>query len=207
MTTTKCPYTYPHKSKAGMVQYLASHDSYGGWNHPNRGFSPLSWNVKLYNFKTDGKQGEFTATESLDDAWEQYTQDTPELFEWVVEDMRRQYSEGEYTTYPGNDQGDWEFCFAGRSGGHMLLESWKGCGYSIDFLGDFSSEADWEQWLDGLCFQDLKALYRAVRCMDADFTRDKINREVEYQVSFRREQWEAEQKETEDMACRDIATV
>lgn len=207
MQTTKCPYTYPHRSKSGMIQYLTSHDSYGGWNHPNRGWSPLSWNVKLYSFKTDGKQGDSKPNEALDDAWGQYTEQNPELFNWIVEDMQRTYAEGEYTTYPGNDQGDWEFCFAGRSGGHMLLQTWKNSWANVDFLRDFSSEAEWGQWLDGLSFKNLQRLYRAVRCMDQDFTRTKINQEAEYQMSFRRQEWESEQSESELMACRDIATL
>lgn len=40
----KSPYTYPHRSKRAQVEYLADHDSYGGWNHPCRRWSPLSWN-------------------------------------------------------------------------------------------------------------------------------------------------------------------
>ena len=183
---TKCPYTYPAKSRKAMTEYLTSHESYGGWNHPFRGYSPLSWNVKLGRTNNDGKRGEYTTTPEFDEAWEAYCESNNGLWDLIVEDMQRQYIEGEYTTFPGDDQGRWKFGFAGRSGGHMLLEKWD----DLDFLRHFSGEDDWAQWLAEIGFYTLRELYRAVRCMDTDFTRANIDSEFEYQLNFQRGQWE-----------------
>lgn len=202
---TKCPYQFPHKSRAGMTAYLADHESYGGWNHPFRRWSPLSWNVKLGGFSNDGKRGEFKANPEFDDAWDSYVQSSNSVWDWITEDMCRTYSDSEYTTYPGDDQGQWKFCFAGRSGGHMILESWQiarpqrdgkpdGLSLKVDFLRQFDRDS-WVEWLGEIEFSTLRALYRAVRCMDQDFTRDKLNREFEHQLNFRREQWEGEHAE------------
>lgn len=185
----KSPYTYPHRSRAAMTDYLAEHESYGGWNHPYRRWSPLSWDVKL-SPSWKGKEGECKIDESLDDEWRKHCDGSVHLWSWIVEDMQRTYLEGEYCTYPGNDQGDWKFCFSGRSGGHMLLEEWKTFG--VSFLKDFSGEGDWREWLESRNYDALKALYRAVRCMDHDFTREKMNKEFEYQLNFRRYEWEEE---------------
>lgn len=187
----RSPYTYPHKSKHAQIDYLTGHDAYGGWNHPNRGWSPLSWNVRIGNADFEQPKGEYQLDPSHDDAWAKYVEKKSELFYWACEDMARQYTEGEYTTYPGDDQGDWEFCFAGRSGGQMLLAKWKG----TDFLRSFDSAEHWRDWLtEGIDTAALRTLYRAVRCMDHDLRRDAINAEFEYQLNFRRHEFEEERE-------------
>lgn len=183
----RSPYTYPHRSKRQQIEYLADHDSYGGWNHPYRGWSPLSWNVRIRHVNYDRPKGEYDLDATYDDDWAAHVQENGELFYWVCEDMARQYVEGEYTTYPGDDQGDWKFCLAGRSGGQLLLADWAG----TDFLRSFSDADHWRDWLaNGITTDTLRTLYRAVRCMDHDLRRDAIHAEFEYQLNFRRHEFE-----------------
>jgi hypothetical protein len=185
---TKCPYSYPLKSKLAIVDYLASHESYGGWNHPTRGWSPLSWNVKIGRVNTDGKQGEERVNAEFDSAWNAHVESDYELSNQIQEDMFRMYGDGDYTTYPGADQGRWKFTLAGRSGGHMILETGDG----IDFLHQFDGHGDWENWLNELDYASLVKLYRAIVCMDQDFGPGKVEREFEFHLNFFRNQWEKE---------------
>lgn len=193
---TKHPYTWPHRSRAAMTDYLIEHESYGGWNHPYRHWSPLSWNVKL-NPSWEGKAGDYKTNDALDHQWNLYCTTgagSEYLWDEIVKNMRRHYTDSEYTTYPGDDQGDWKFCFAGRSGGHMLLEEWK---HGCNFLKDIGSEDGWREYLDSRTFSTLNTLYRAVRCMDHDFTREKMNAEFDYNLTFRRWEWEEEYRRNE----------
>lgn len=185
-----------------MIGYLSDHESYSGWNHPYRKWSPLSWDVKL-SPNYDGKRGECKTDDALDDEWDKHvtSSDGQHIWDWIVEDMRCHYTEGTYCTYPGDDQGNWKFCFAGRSGGHMLLEEWKyGKWNCINFLKGFYGVDTWTAWLEGQPFGELRTLYRAVRCMDADFTREKMNREFEYQLNFRRHEWEEDYRRNESFS-------
>lgn len=185
----RCPYTYPHRSKKARIEYLVAHQSYGGWNHPYRGWSPLAWNVKFHVRDWSGKEGDYKVCGLRDAEWDENAQNDVHLWMAIVEDMQRQYVEGEYCTYPGDDQGDWDFQFAGRSGGWMLLESWKPLTATY-FLNCFNDSDGWKQWLEAKSASTVEVLYRAVRCMDADFTTEKIVKEFEYQLNFQRSQWE-----------------
>lgn len=185
----KNSYTYPHRSKKARIEYLAAHESYGGWNHPARRWSPLAWNVKLHGADLTGKCGDYPVSDLHDEAWKQALHDE-HLWQRIVEDMSRQYMEGEYSTSPGDDQGDWEFAFAGRSGGWMLLSKWK---YSNFLRTSFANAGEWHDWLLEQDKETIEKLYRGVRCMDADFTREKIEKEFAYQANFQRSQWEETQ--------------
>jgi len=185
----KCPYTWPLKSRKAMVEYLADHDSYGGWNHPYRKWSPLSWDVKLSRCDMSGTKGE-PVNREFNEAWEGHVKENGDnLWQWIVEDMQRTYTEGEWSNYPGVEQGEWKFTFAGRSGGHMLLEDWP---FNRSPLKDFEGAVDWREWLENLSFATLRRLYRAVVVMDQDFAPDKVEAEFTYQMSFQRSKWEEE---------------
>lgn len=183
----KCLYTFPHKSREAMQGYLLDHESYGGWNHPYRQWSPLAWNVKIHRCDDMARNGAYKTSPEFDDAWDSYLEQSNEMFGWICEDMARHYLEGEYTTYPGNDQGDWKFCMAGRSGGHMILESWKG----TEFIKGWSKDR-WSEYIEGLDFNSLRTLYKAARCMDQDFSREAIAKDFDYHLNFRRNAWEEE---------------
>ncbi len=188
---TKRPYTYPHKSHKAIIDYLINHKDYKGWNHPYRGYSPLAWNVKVYDVdKTGGRKSKYAEPIDplLDDKWEDFvTENMDDLWSRIIEDAQSLYIEGDYCTYPGDDQGDWKFCFGGRSGGWLILSEWK----NDNFL-KMDSKNSWEDYLDDSSFSNLTILYKAVRCMDADFTREKIQDEVNYQMNFQRVLWEEE---------------
>lgn len=182
-------YTYPHKSRVSITDYLMRHQSYGGWNHPYRGWSPLAWDVKVHEIDETGgwklKHHEFIDP-LLDDEWDDFRRENMDnLWSLIIEDSQRHYIEGEYTTYPGDDQGDWKFTFGGRSGGWLILSKWK----NDDFL-KMANQESWEDYLNGLFFSDLTILYKAVRCMDVDFTRENAERNVSYQLNFQRTVWE-----------------
>lgn len=181
----KCPYTYPHRSRRSIIDYLLDHESYGGWNHPSRGWSPFSWNVKVYNMKELANEGE-VVDPTFDEEWLEHLKGNQDLIDIAFEDARRGLIEGEYTTYPGDDQGDWEFCFGGRSGGHLILWKWRG----TDLI--FNCEEEFKGWLTGLSWDDLRVLYRGIRCMDHDFTQEKAEKEVNYQLNFQRRLFEEE---------------
>ena len=113
---------------------------------------------------------------------------------------------GEYCTYPGDDQGSYQFCFNGSSGGHLWLShcdivpqprSWG----MAPFI--FSDKEAWQDYLDELSFANLKKLYRAIATMDQDFTREKITAEINEHFNHYRSDWELEQED--EQLC--IATI
>ena len=194
----KCPYTFPHRSREAITDYLAEHENYGGSNHPWGGWSPLSWNVKLHRVDTSGKvaNGEYETTDALDEEWAAHVRENEDdLWSWTIEDMRDFYRTGLYTTSPGDDQGDWHFQFGGRSGGHMILAKWE----HEDFMRMFKYREDFREWLDGQPFATIRRLYRGIRNLDVDITRENLESEFAYQLNYRRGQWEEERlKEREE---------
>lgn len=182
-----------------MIDYLSNRKGYGGWNHPTRRWSPLAWCVKIYNVDETGGW-KLKVHEPIDpflnDDWNEYFKENyNDLWETCLEATR--YQLDNYTTYPGDDGGDWKFCFGGRSGGWLILSSWK----NYDFLSTYGSHsftdmAGWLSFLEDLSFSELKTLYRGVVCMDHDFSRENVENEVSYQLNFQRVLWEDGIRET-----------
>ena len=192
MAKHRCPYTYPHRSRAGMTAYIVDRTAHSDYHTTY----PICWNVKVYSADWSGHAGDETVNARFDKAWDEYMNDNPEFSSMIFEDAGRTFSEGEYTTYPGDDQGDWRFGFFGRSGGWLALTEWTGTKlYGRDF--------DLAEFCAALSFTELRILYRALRCMDADITRDKVNEEVSFHVNFQRHQWEADRLAEEDENARD----
>lgn len=185
--SSRCPYTYPHRSKAAQIEYLEAHQS-RYTNQTDPGWCPLVWNVKLYDVDTTGLKGDYEVRRWLDERWEQHVKDDTDgdLWNGIIEDMCRPYTDDEYTTCPGNDQGHWSFFFFGRSSGWMGLEKWK----DDHIFKSFGSAGDWHDYLFGLPTKELKTLYRAVICMDADFTTQKIHVNFACHMNWSRYQWE-----------------
>lgn len=183
-------YTFPHKSKKSIIDFLLDHkgrhDAYGN-------YYPLVWDVKVYDFDITGgrrlKHGE-AIDPLLDEEWDHFwrSERSHDLYDLIFENARRPYLEGEYTTYPGDDQGNWKFTFIGRSGGWLALKEWLG----FDFMRKIDSKSCWEEYLNYLFFSDLRTLYKAVRCMDVDFTRENASKNVSYALNFERTLWEEE---------------
>jgi hypothetical protein len=151
------------------------------------------WNVKIRDTRgNDGTKGEYMVRRWLDQRWHEHTNEHgDDLWNMVVEDMARHYTSSEYTSYPGEDQGQWNFFFFGRSGGWMGLEWWKRPGMDRPLItGRFSCCDEWLTWLQEQPAFIIRELYRAVRCMDHDFTRDKIQNEYCYHLNWHRAHWE-----------------
>ena len=185
---SKHPYKFPLRSRAAMTKYILDRTNYHDHYHP----FPFSWNVKVYDVDWRHPKGE-TIDAALDDEWERHAQENEWVSQTAFEDAARTYCEKEYATYPGLDQGDWEFGFYGRSGGHLCLETWRGSklnGYNFDVT----------EWVRELSMQDLRTFYRALVCMDHDFTPAKASENVEYCLNFLRVRWEEEKRDEIEQA-------
>jgi hypothetical protein len=205
----RCPYTFPARTRKAMLAYLEEHEHYWPMNS-NNGGRVLAWNVKLYNVDNSGRAErwarvykikprdlakEFGALrEERDEAWRTKLDEEPDLFWHVVEDASRMYLEGEWTNYPGIEQGEWKFFRNGRSGGYFCLEDapdwlpkprgWACCRMTWD------SKADYIDWLQSLPTDTLRRFYRAIRVLDHDLRREAVEAEFSYQLAFQRVQWE-----------------
>jgi hypothetical protein len=183
MPKALAPYTWPHRSRAAIVDYLT--DRRGRSYHCQKYF--FAWNVKVYRAKFDGaslRTYDPTLNPALDSEWDSYVEShgDPLFWHWC-EDAGRDISEDEWTSYPGDDQGDWEFSFAGRSGGWIVLEKWRG--------RDVRNPDDFSEW----SWPDLVAFYRGIRCADSDFTQSNAVVSVEDYAAAYRADWEAEKRE------------
>lgn len=176
------PYRFPLKSRAAIVDYLTR----DGRSYHYRRYR-FAWNVKTHGARFDGatlRKINPGLSPDLDSAWDSYVEKTEGLF-WIwCEDAARGICDGEWTSYPGDDQGDWDLSFAGRSGGWIVLEKWRGRSM-VDF-----DPADFAEW----SWPDLVAFYRGIVCADSDFTPAKAAAEVQYFAACDREQWEEEKR-------------
>jgi hypothetical protein len=189
----KAPYSFPERSRAGMIRAIERIASPYYERHTGRFL--FSWNVKLgygsrYNSAAVLNQYADSPLDSaLDDAWQEELESNQYRFDWLVEVMRREVED--YSTYPGTDQGAFEFAFCGRQGGHMCLVS----AFGQDMTGDIddfcAALADPEE----TPFSDLRRLYRALVCMEQDFSPSKVLGAYCYALAFQRSQWEEERRE------------
>lgn len=188
---TRCPYSFPARSKRAM---LAAIRDMGRTYSERHARYPFSWNVKapwpfpmtaaeLKPYHYDG--GSFDA--SLDAAWAAEWE-SGERFNWMVGDMRERADE--YSSYPGDDGGSFKFGFAGRSGGHLVLESAYGFKLSGLTLAELVEDImpDWP-------LAEVRRLYRVLVCMTADFASDKVREEYAWAIAFQRYQWEEEKRD------------
>lgn len=192
-----CPYTFPHRSRLAMIDYLTSHHSYVPMNTRNGGFC-LAWNIKCnFNLDTSGTSDEHNP--AFNDAWNEHVGNDREgyLFNQACENGLRQYLDKEWTNYPGIEQGEWEFATNGRSGGHLILTdapSWACLPFGwASCRATWSSRGDFTEWLEALPYITLRRFYKAIRVLDVDLSRDAIRKEMAYQFSFLRQLWEEEQ--------------
>lgn len=191
----KCPYTFPDRTRKAMLAYLAEHKGYCPMNTWNGGFV-LAWNIKVHNADYSGKSsnGDFKTNDRFDAQWDSCVQDSPSLFNDACESATRQYTDKEWTNWPGIEQGEWDFGINGRSGGYMILmdapawipkpQGWACCKMTWDSRGDY------QDWLNRLDTPTLKQFYRAIRILDCDLRSAACDQEVSYQFAFFREQWE-----------------
>jgi len=189
-----------------MTEYLAGHENYWPMNSWNRGFV-LSWNVKVYRADYSGNSGSEPVNPAYADKWAAYLEQNDNLFWHACEDAARYLLDGDYSTYPGDDSGNYKFMLNGRTDGHLCLMScaivpqphrWR----MAPFI--FECRAHWQDYLGELAFADLRKLYKAVACMDQDFTSKKVSAEISHHFNFYRSQWEAEQEEAQTEAARQL---
>jgi len=188
------PYQFPLKSRQAMMVYLADHESYWPMNSWNGGFV-LSWNVKVYHADYSGNTGSEPVHPAYDDQWDAYLEQNDHLFWHACEDAARYLLDGDYSTCPGDDCGNYRFMLNGRNGGHLCLMScaivpqprrWR----MAPFI--FEGRAHWQDYLNELPFAELRRLYKAIACMDQDFTGDNVSAEISHHFNYYRSQWEAE---------------
>jgi hypothetical protein len=194
---SKCPYTFAARSRAAMTAYLLDRRGYAAGGRR----CPFSWDVKAYRVDWTRPAGEYPWDPTGDDEWSaRLNVDREGTIESAAfEDAQRHYVE-DWTSYPGNDQGDWRFAFMGRSGGHLTLLKWRG-----HSLADMHAD-ELESWLADLPRADLRAFYRGIVCADSDFTRDKARQNVEWAANYFRHEWETERKgERERLAVETAA--
>lgn len=180
---SKCPYSFPARSRAAMIQAIQDIANPRYYDHHRW---PFTWDVK-WPYLPDANSAEVLGAayqSEFTPAWDsdfQAEMETEGFFGAVTESMWSQMES--YSTYPGDDSGEWEFALMGRSGGWLVLVNGP-----VYRFADFDPDelADAEQY----SFADIRALYRALIVMDHDFSRDKVRAEFLYQIGFQREQWE-----------------
>ncbi len=191
----KRPYTFPHRSRAAITQYLADHEGYHPMNSWNGGFV-LAWNIKVYRLDSSGKS-DGGVQARFDEAWLKHVEENDDMFWMCCGDATRYYTDGEWTNYPGIEQGEWKFGINGRSGGYMVLteapawcpapRAWR----LYEMI--WESRSAYEDWLADLDFKTLRRFYRAIRVLDKDLSGESVEREMAYQFCFQRQLWEEEQ--------------
>jgi hypothetical protein len=187
MSKQPLPYTFPLKSRAAIAAFLDRNGRFYGTRYR------FCWNVKCYDarFDSDTLRRIFPAFDKkYDTDWNQFLEDMAPFWVWR-EDATRYLLEGGWCSYPGNDQGDWEFDLEGRSGGWLVLTKWRGRS-----VNDLTAEEflDPEQWP----WADLVAFYRGIVCADVDFTPEKASQELEFQAALERETREAGWREQDE---------
>lgn len=178
--------TYPVRDRHSIIKAIAGHHVHsdrhsGGWR--------LAWDIKVHRFDTSGKVGDFKPVDWLDRSWEIEVEQDHTLFGVACEDALRPFLEGDYTTYPGNDSGEYGFGTQGRSGGHLVLTKLGGL---TERELTWGSQKALAAFLEGLSDAELTQLYRLTRHVDHSV--DQRHQEMAYQFGFQRslkeEAWE-----------------
>jgi hypothetical protein len=176
-----CPYQFPLSTKREIVEFLSNHEGHA----PDRYGFCLSWDIKVYNLDNDLKsvRDEFRLDKAFDARWKQMVEKDDTYFDEACASGISQWTEGSYTTYPGDDAGRYEFGIAGRSGGHLVLTKLD------NTKMEFRSRVDFIEWLEqSATDKELVDLYKLVVSCDHDLKNPSA--EVEYQLGFIRQQFE-----------------
>lgn len=192
----KAPYAFPLKSRAAIADFLARDGRAYDWRRYR-----FAWNVKAWAANFDGdslRAHNLDLDPALDDAWDEHIEHDSNAFWRWCEAAARWVAEGDWCSYPGDDQGDWQFAFAGRSGGWLVLEKWRGRDMRDLDPAEFTDSEEWP-------FDDLRAFYRGIVCADSDFTHENAAREVEYFAADERAQWEEELRAAAKEAAEGVA--
>ncbi len=192
-------YQTPLRSRAAITEFIAQ--DWRGYYSRHENFA-LAWDVKAYAVDILTKPEDFGLEARFDDAWAAYCEEDIEMFWRACEDAASYYLEGLYCSYPGTDQGDYEFTLCGRSGGHLCLVSWRG--WSLENRNYCNREDFLAEFCVGLTFPELRDFYKAIVCMDHDLTPAKASEEVSYHIAGYRESWEIDLRDNETLRARDL---
>lgn len=157
----ECPYEFPLQSHREIVEFLCNHPMH----RLDNSYSPfvLAWDIKVRSFDTSGKAEGFEPDPDFDERWQEYLEENGELFWTIAADETSQFTENGYSTYDGNDEGQYEFGTTGRSGGWLVLTKVKGLG-ELKWINQADMRIDLKGWADS----DLVRLYKLVAQVDKD---------------------------------------
>ncbi len=157
--------------------------------------SILAWNVKCHTYDEMGKSGENKVNDALDSAWRNYMNFHDSDVFYRAAAQAQEYYRADWCSYPGSDQGDWRFHFAGRSGGWLCLESWRG--HDVSKM----DEDSYIEFIAALAYDALKgekealiAFHNGIRDADKEFTSDAANENVSVYINDARAVWEADRE-------------
>lgn len=163
-----------------MVDYLCDRTGRYGY--------PFAWNIKVYSCDSSGRvEGGERVEPLLDAAWERHLEQNDSVFWEACELALSEYLDGEYTSYPGDDQGLWSFTVEGRMGGWLILSSYDGHDFSGMGYGDLS---ELREYLQDIPWSELRGLYRGVVCLERDI---KPTQALEHAYNLLRAEWEPRQ--------------
>ncbi len=197
MPKIKCPYTYPHKSRTAMVDYLCG---VGGYSSRD-GRWPIEFNVGAYYADFDFDRiwekysGEHIPNECKKDpaalsayyslAKTLHASHKDMMWGWGVEDACRSITEDDtFKTLWDGTPVDAELQLQGRGGKHLVINKFNGFDLdhcNEDALNEGLSKGS-EGW--GWSYDDVRLFYRYVRQCEVDFTPQKASDEVEFQGAF-----------------------
>ena len=178
-------------TKKQLLEYFENHSHHDSGN----GYWPLpSWNIKTRLFLDDAK-GE----KKWNNRWERFYREESSHYVYAAscEDGMSGFF-GDWDFFEGLDfkwLGSYKFYSAGRSGGHLILDSIVIDGHNIRFMYDGYAHYPYEN----LEYDTLKKLYKFFREIDNfDF-----KGEHQHQLNFQREnmesQWEDELKQAKTL--------
>ncbi|AOG03464.1 hypothetical protein [Bosea sp. RAC05] len=189
------PYAFPEATRSEIMARLLKHAS-----HPtNMQFGrALAWNIKIHDYDELAKTGENEVDAAFDVLWKARLAGDGDLFWSASSDALMQYVNAEATTWPGDDQGDWEFRTEGRSGGWLILSQWQGRRM------EFSSFDEYQVFLEELSDPELVNFYKGIAVFDADLASP---REIfDSHMNFRRFEVESIWRSTPALAVDDALT-
>ena len=220
-------YQFTAKTRAEKIDYILNRSS-RSYDYGHSQYM-WAWDVKVYpDFSGDNLRKHIPELNpAYDERWDEICEnDNGSVFYNAIEDAQRDYAEGEWCSYPGNDQGDWKFGFEGRSGGWLVLTEYRGKRMDRSPLegdmGEFCSLAANWRWLFELPLEDeygdenylawdddkLDAFYRGIVTADVDFTPENATANVEYYAAHYRlrleEEWDQEVAEQAEAFADDL---
>ena len=172
--------SFPERGYEGMVQDIMNHLMYR-----DDGSVYLAWSVDVPDFDPSGKGGDYGVEADLDDEWAaEFKQNQNNIQDRILENITSLYTEGYYSTAPGNDSGHYEFSFTGGDGGVMKLTEMDG----VDL--EFCSPSEIGEKLDEMPREDVVKLWKLLICVDRDLGEANLKRTCEQGANSERTRWE-----------------